>query len=451
MTAIRPLTAQDEANSDASFIAAVREQARPLTGDATDFDPIAGLYQHASFVLIGEASHGTHEFYETRARLTKRLIEENGFNGVLVEADWPDAYRINRFVRLSSDENSAEHVLSGFDKFPEWMWRNTNVKDFISWLREHNEGQSDNATRTGFYGMDLYSLFRSRDAVLSYLAEVDPSEAERAAERYAPFNDLGGDPQRYGYAVAIGSMASAAELVEEQLAQVRRVTDAFIHSQDPVVAEAAFNALQNALVVKNAEEYYREMYDGRVNTWNLRDRHMADTLDALAEHLRSRDGYARIAVWAHNSHIGDARATDSSLRGEWNLGQLVRERHPDDSALVGFSTYTGTVIASSNWGEPAVIKDVRPGMSGSFELAFHEAGIPAFVLPLREPAVAEQLRGPRLQRAIGVIYLPETERQSHYFRASIADQFDAVIHIDETRALDPLPSEESGTETSVAA
>jgi erythromycin esterase-like protein len=416
-------------------VQAVRTAARPFSSEA-DLQPIVDMARSASFVLIGEASHGTHEFYATRAALTRQLIEQLGFNGVLIEGDWPDAYRVNQFVRGSGSDRTAEQALSSFDKFPEWMWRNTDVRDFASWMRERNRGA---AVRAGFYGMDVYSLFRSKEEVLAYLRNVEPAEAERAAQRYAAFNNSGNDPQSYGLAVATGRVQSARDAVREQFEAVQRITRRLYDSRDRRLADAAFNAEQNARVVMNSEEYFREMYNPSVNGWNLRDRHMADTLDALAEHLRRRDGYARIAVWAHNSHVGDARATDSAARGEWNIGQLTRERHAGDTLLVGFTTHTGTVMATTNWGDPGVVKQVQPSLSGSIERLFHDTGIPSFVLPLRDQPVAAQLRQPMLERAIGVIYLPQTERQSHYFNASVGQQFDALIHFDQTTAVQMIP------------
>jgi erythromycin esterase-like protein len=324
------------------------------------------------------------------------------------------------------------------------MWRNTEVRDFANWLREHNAQAS---TAAGFYGMDLYSLFRSRDAVLAYLDQVDPNEAERARERYAAFNSVGDDPQNYGALVARGRLAPATAAVREQFERVKQITSIHRTSADPAVAEAAFNAEQNARLVMNAEEYYREMYNYWSNTWNLRDRHMADTVDALAQRLRERDGYAKIAIWAHNSHLGDARATDSAFRGEWNVGQLIRERHPGESFHIGFSTHSGTVMATTNWGDPGVVKQVRPSLQGSYERLFHDTGVPTFLLPLSDP----QFKQPMLQRAIGVQYLPETERQSHYFGARLGDQFDMMIHIDQTTALQPLPQQELVSEQQSAA
>lgn len=421
------------AAAEGTFLEAVRSNAIPIGGEPADLHPIAALTQNASYALLGEASHGTHEFYSMRAAITRMLIQEQGFNAVLVEADWPDAYRVNDFVRAHiEDQQSAEQALAGFDKFPQWMWGNTDLRDFATWLREHNAGA---ATQTGFYGMDVYSLIRSRDAVLTFLDQVDTAAAQRARERYAPFEQLAGDPQMYGYLVDSRRIAPAADAVREQFDETKRIASNYRNSTERAIADAAFNAEQNARVVRNAEEYYREMYNPYVNTWNLRDRHMADTLDALAEYLREREGSARIVVWAHNSHIGDANATDSAYRGEWNIGQLVRERHPNESVHIGFTTYTGTVMASTNWGEPGVVKQVRPALPGSYESVFHETGIPAFLLPLQN----DQFKATTmLERAIGVQYLPETERQSHYFEARIGDQFDAVIHVDVTSAAQPL-------------
>ena len=431
---LQPLSKAASTNRN-SVADAVRGNAIPLTGEPGDFHTISALSPNASYVLLGEASHGTHEFYATRAAITRMLIEERGFNAVLVEADWPDAYRVNRFVRNPGDDDTAEQALAVFERFPRWMWANTDVRDFANWLREYNASAS---TPAGFYGMDLYSLFRSRDAVLAYLDQVDPDEAGRARERYAPFNQVGDDPQNYGYLVAYGWTGPATSAVREQFEQVKRITSIHRTSEDVHVADAAFNAEQNARLVMNAEEYYREMYNPRVNTWNLRDRHMADTLDALAQRLRERDGYARIAVWAHNSHLGDARATDSAYRGEWNVGQLVRERHPGESFHIGFTTNTGTVMATTNWGDPGVVKQVRPALEGSYERVFHNSRMPAFLLPLQDGRFKE----PMLERAIGVQYLPETERQSHYFGARLGDQFDAVIHFDQTTAVEPLAAPE---------
>lgn len=421
----------------ASMVQAVRDHAIAITGEATDYATILNGARSADFVLLGEASHGTHEFYETRAKLTRRLIEEQGFNGVIVEANWPEAYRVNQYVLGVGADETAEQSLSSFDEYPQWMWRNTAVRDFVEWLRGWNLARPEGATRTRFHGMDLYSLYGSRDAVIEYAAGLGEDEANKARDRYAALGRSDEDPQVYARSAAFGGR-SAAGGAKDQFEHLTDATAVVRESSDANAAEAAFNALQNARVVKNGEEYYRQMYDGRVNTWNLRDRHMVDTIDAVAEHLRRRDGYARIVIWAHNSHLGDARATESKRRGEWNVGQLVRERHPEKSLLVGFSTSTGTVMASSDWGGEGVVKQVRKPLPGSYERVFHESGVPAFVLPLHAEGIEKQFEKRLLERAIGVIYRPDTERWSHYFEAEMSKQFDVVIHFEETRAVEPL-------------
>ncbi|HST87771.1 MAG TPA: erythromycin esterase family protein [Ktedonobacterales bacterium] len=422
---------------------AVGQASIPLHGVTSDFDPLLDLISDARYVLIGEASHGTHEFYATRALLTQRLIAECGFTAVCAEADWPDTYRVNRYVRGIGDGASANEALGGFARFPTWMWRNTVVLDFARWLRAHNDAlPPDQAARkAGFYGLDLYSLYTSIAAVVAYLDQVDPDAAARARERYACFEQFGTDAQTYGLLTGYSQGETCEQDAIQQLVELQRKAPDYAKRDGILAEDEYFFAERNATVVKNAEEYYRAMYHGRVNTWNLRDTHMADTLDALVAHLdRVYAGPSKVVVWAHNSHLGDARATEMGRGGEVNLGQLVRQRHDDAARLIGFSTYTGTVTAADNWDEPPQRKRVRPGMAGSYEALFHAAGFPNFLLPLRERANAaiSQLREPRLERAIGVIYRPETERYSHYFYCDLPTQFDAVIHFDETRALEPL-------------
>ncbi len=412
--------------------------AHPLRGAAQDFDPLIELAEDARIVLIGEATHGTHEFYRQRAQLTKRLILEKGFVAVAAEADWPDAYRVNRYVRGIGHDSEAEESLRGFKRFPAWMWRNADVLDFVGWLREHND-ELDASEKVGFYGLDLYSLHASIEAVLQYLEKTDPEAAKRARYRYACFEHFGEDPQAYGYAASFGLSPNCEREVIEQLLEMRDRRRDLLKRDGLAVEDELFEAEQNARVVKNAEEYYRAMFLGRVSSWNLRDTHMADTLDALLAHLDPRVGKAKVVVWAHNSHVGDARATQMGEAGELNIGQLARERHPGEARLIGFSTYHGTVTAASDWGGPAERKRIRPALPGSYEELFHQAGTPAFLLVLRDLGeAAGALREPRLQRAIGVIYLPETERASHYFHARLPEQFDAILHIDKTRALEPL-------------
>jgi erythromycin esterase-like protein/predicted phosphoribosyltransferase len=401
------------------------------------------LIGDARIVLIGESSHGTHEFYEARAAITRWLIEEKGFCAVAAEADWPDAYRVNRYVRGLGEDESADKALSGFERFPAWMWRNTVVRDFVDWLRMRNLRHESNGQRqAGFYGLDLYSLHRSMQEVITYLDKVDPKAAARARARYACFDHTSADDgQAYGFSAAFGAGPSCENQAIEQLVDFQRNALAYARRDGLLAEDEVFYAQQNAQTVRNAEVYYRAMFSGRVTSWNLRDKHMAQTLEALVKHLdRHHDvPSARIVVWAHNSHVGDARATEVWADGQLTLGQLVRQKYGDESRLIGFSTYSGTVTAASEWGGIAERKAVRPALNGSIEELLHETGKSAFLVSaVINPEAADPLSAARLGRAIGVIYRPETERQSHYFHVRPADQFDAMIHIDRTRALEPL-------------
>ena len=413
--------------------------ARPLVGSTTDVDPLLALIGDARYVLIGEASHGTHEFYRIRAEMTKRLIREKGFTGVAVEADWPDAYRVNRFVRGASDDADAEAALAGFKRFPQWMWRNADVLDFIGWLRAYNDGRAASQAKVGFYGLDLYSMHASMAAVLDYLDKVDPDAARRARDRYACFDHFGEDPQAYGYAATAGLAESCEREVVAQLAELRGAAADYIRRDGSLPADALFFAEQNAMLVRNAERYYRAMFGARALSWNVRDTHMVETLESLTHFLARGGAPPKLVVWAHNSHLGDARATQMGRQGEHNVGQLVRARHGADAVLIGFTTYTGTVTAANDWGGHAERKVVRPALPGSYEALFHDARDGNFLLDLRtDGELRTALSTPRLERAIGVIYRPETERQSHYFLAQLPSQFDAVLHYDVTRAVEPL-------------
>ncbi len=401
---------------------------------------LSELIGDARIVLIGESSHGTQEFYRARAEITKWLIDEKGFCAVAAEADWPDAYRVNRYVRGQGTDTTAEEALRGFERFPSWMWRNTAVRDFVEWLRTNNQrGRSQHRRQAGFYGLDLYSLHRSMHEVVSYLEKIDPVAAGRARARYACFDHASADDgQAYGFRAAFGAGLSCEKEAIDQLVDIQRNALRYARRDGLLSEDELFYAEQNAQLVRDAEEYYRAMFSGRVTSWNLRDRHMAQTLHALLAHLdRHPDGTpGRIVVWAHNSHVGDARATEVSADGQLTLGQLVRERYRGDCRLIGFSTYSGTVTAASEWGGVAERKVVRPALAGSIEELFHETGNPAFIVS--SDAAGAALDVVRLGRAIGVIYLPETERQSHYFHVRPADQFDAMIHIENTQALEPL-------------
>jgi erythromycin esterase-like protein len=421
---------------DEELFRAARSFAVPLSKDPQSYDPLLELVGDKRFVLLGEASHGTHEFYRERAEITKRLIIERGFNAVAVEADWPDAYRINRYTRGKTEDATAMDSLEDFKRFPTWMWRNADVLDFIGWLRAHN---SEREVQTGFYGLDLYSLHSSMAAVLRYLDKVDPEAAKEARLRYACFDTSRGDPQSYGLSASQSHAFSCKGEVLQQLLDLQSKRAEYLGKHRNDGSDEYFFAEQNARLAINAEEYYRTMYEGRVSSWNLRDEHMAETLEALVRHLQQRDGHAKVVVWAHNSHLGDARATQLGERGELNLGQLVREEHARESLNIGFSTYSGTVTAAADWDGPAEFKRVRPGMEGSYETILHQVDHPRFMLLFQgNRDLYQTFTQPRLERAIGVIYRPDTERYSHYFNAWLSRQFDVMIHFDQTRAVEPL-------------
>ena len=414
------------------------EACHVITGEGADYDALLELIGDRRFVLIGEASHGTHEFYRERARITRRLIDECGFTAVAVEADWPDAYRVNRYVMGLSQDGDADAALSDFRRFPAWMWRNRDIEAFVQWLRARNDAHVDPATKVRFFGLDLYSLRASMEAVVDYLEQVDPVEAGRARQRYSCFDQVGGEGQAYGYGLATARAIPCENEVVTQLVELRRRAEVYLRRDGWIADDEFFFAEQNARLVRNAEEYYQQMYRAEVSSWNLRDRHMAGTLDALVEHLDHQVPRAKIVVWEHNSHVGDARATEMGERGELNVGQLARQRYGRQCVLVGFTTFDGTVTAATDWGGPAERMRVRPARADSHEEFLHGSGLSRFWLDMSTVAVHDVLAVPRLERAIGVIYRPQTERQSHYFDARLADQFDVVIHVDHTRALEPL-------------
>src|SRR4051812_15374974 len=364
-------------------IEAIRDAASPLSGDARDYDSLLEMAGDAQFVLLGEASHGTHEFYRERARITQRLIEEKDFCGVIVEADWPDAYRVNRFVRGLGEDVEAIDALAGFKRFPTWMWRNADVLNFVGWLRERNDTKRRYEEKAGFYGMDLYSLYSSIEAVLGYLGKIDPEAAERARRRYACFEHFGEDSEAYGYSASSGIIEPCEEEAIRELIELQQRAFEYSHRDGRIAEEEYFFAEQNARLVKNAEQYYRSMFRGRVSSWNLRDRHMVESIESLAAHLeKGNKSPARLVVWAHNSHLGDARATEMGRGGELNVGQLLRERHK--ALLVGFTTYEGTVSAAWDWDCPVERKKVRRAISGSYEQLLHQVPAPKFMLNLRD-------------------------------------------------------------------
>ena len=412
----------------------LRDHVHPLSGDPSEWNDLIDYIGEADVVLIGEASHGTAEFYRYRVHLTKRLIAEKGFAAVAVEADWPDAYRVHRYVSGTSRDVTSQQALGDFIRFPRWMWRNTEVVGFVGWLHAHNASLPPSAPRVGFYGLDLYSLHASIEAVLRFLDATDKEAAARARERYACFDHVGHASEARTARFSLPHQCE--EEAVAQLMDLRRLAMKESAADGPA-ADELFYAEQNARLIKNAERYYRAMLRS-TESWNLRDRHMVETLDSLTSHLAQQGIRPKLVLWAHNSHLGDARATQMGEAGEINVGQLVRERYGAKSRLVGFSTYDGTVTAASEWDGDAACRTVRPALPDSYEALFHEVGMPSFFLTAQDRSVMEMLQPARLERAIGVIYRPDTERVSHYFRARLPAQFDAVLHLDRTHAVTPL-------------
>ncbi len=411
--------------------------------EAADLGPLLERIGEARVVLLGESTHGTSEFYRLRARITRELVRKKGATVVAVEADWPDAAQVDRWVRGGPPLVSARPA---FARFPTWMWGNAEVRDFARWMRAHNAGVPDPARRVGFHGLDLYSLYASIESVVRYLDRVDPEAARIARLRYGCLTPWEHDPALYGRAALMRTHSTCErEVVETLVGLLKRRLE--LEARD---GESFFDAVQNARIVAEAERYYRVMYYGARESWNLRDRHMFGTLEAV---LAYRGPGARAVVWAHNSHVGNAAATEMTMRGELNIGQLARERWGDAAYLVGFGTDHGTVAAASDWDGPMEVKPVRPSHPESYERLCHDSGVRSFLLPLRDPrpaAAREELAAPRLERAIGVIYRPETELQSHYFQAVLPWQFDEWIWFDETRAVTALaaaPVEEGEPET----
>ncbi|MEN6541813.1 protein-L-isoaspartate(D-aspartate) O-methyltransferase [Parvibaculum sp.] len=401
--------------------------------DSVDLEPLMQRIGDARIVLIGEASHGTSEFYRLRERITRALIAWKGFSFVSIEGDWPDAARIDHYVRHLE---YAPSEWTAFARFPTWMWRNREVGAFVDWLREYN-GEQEAARRVAFYGLDLYSLYNSIRAVLDYLDDVDPEAARIARLRYGCLTPWQSDPATYGRAALSGSYRSCEEHVAHMLSDLMEKRHAYARHD----GERFLDAVQNAKLVAGAEQYYRIMYYGSRASWNLRDTHMFETLKTLLDH---HGPASKAIVWAHNSHIGNAAATEMGMRGEINIGQLCRDAFGDQAYSIGFGTDHGTVAAATDWDGEMEVKHVRPALAGSYERLCHESGAARFLLPLRG-ADADLIAGlmkPRLERAIGVIYRPQTELQSHYFEATLPRQFDEYVWFDETKAVTPLTTAE---------
>jgi protein-L-isoaspartate(D-aspartate) O-methyltransferase len=408
--------------------------AEPLPAlDDPAFGALFDRFGSARVVLLGEASHGTSEYYRARAAISRRLIEEHGFNIVAVEADWPDAASIDRYVRHRSPRQGEE---AAFQRFPTWMWRNREVDDFIRWMRRYNEAR-EAAEPVGFYGLDLYNLGASIRAVIDYLDERDPDAARIARQRYGCLQPWSRDPAAYGRMAITEGYGRCENGVVQMLLDLHR------NRAELADGDEWLDAASNARLVKNAEQYYRVMYYGSAESWNLRDTHMFETLCQL---LEAKGPDSKVIVWAHNSHIGNAAHTEmGQLREELNIGHLVKERFGEQSRLIGFGTHQGSVAAADDWDEPMQVMRVRPSLPESYERMCHDSGVPRFLLDLREGvngAAAEALLQPRLERFIGVIYRPDTERWSHYSECVLPRQYDAWVWFDETEAVTPLPGEQ---------
>ena len=409
--------------------------------DSADIDSLIGRIGSARLVLIGEASHGTSEFYRMRQRVTRELIDRHGFSFVAAEADWPDAAAVDAYVRRGPAVSEPARQI--FARFPTWMWRNLEVLEFVEWLRARNDdARADGRAAVGFYGLDLYSLYESISAVLQYLDEVDPNTANIARQRYGCLSPFESDPTSYGLAALSQRYEECEPEVLAMLDDLRRRKGEYTTAD----GERFLDAEQNARVAVNAERYYRAMYYGGAESWNLRDQHMFETLESL---LAFHGPEAKGIVWAHNSHVGDASQTEFAVRGEWNIGQLVRERFGDGARSIGFGTHAGEVAAAHGWGEPVEVMQVRPSHERSHERLCHDSGVGAFVLPLGADGDADggsglhdELSTPRLERAIGVVYRPDTELASHYFQARVARQFDEYIWFDRSSAVTPLAGSE---------
>jgi erythromycin esterase-like protein len=433
---MKSLLRQKQKSQGDDVVAALRDvaEALPSPEHVEAFGEFFARYGDATLVLLGEASHGTSEFYRARAAITRQLVQNYGFNIVAVEADWPDATRVDHYVRHRLPEPNAAKA---FDRFPSWMWRNSEVLEFVNWLRGENTHRATKE-RVEFRGLDIYSLRTSIAAVLHYLDRVDHAAAREARRRYGCLTPWQSDPARYGHHAVMGGetcekevRAQLVTLLERRLDYAERDGDSF------------FNAAQNARIVRAAEQYYRIMYEGSRESWNLRDRHMFDTLQAL---LRHRGPDAKAVVWAHNSHIGNAAATSMGWEGEFNIGELCRTAYGNDLVSIGFGTDRGTVAAASDWDSPMELKTVRPAREDSFEHLFHRTGLSRSLTDWRAThrgELREILLEPRLERAIGVVYRPETELLSHYFRAVLSEQFDAYVWFDTTKAITPLLNEPS--------
>ena len=432
--------------ANAALALAIKDIAHPLSGAITDYDHLLRKIGNARIVLLGEDTHGTHEFYVERARITQRLIAEQGFAGVFIEGDWSEAAGVDPFLIGPDHDGDANQILRTFDRFPRWMWRNTAFRDFLVWLRRFNLERDAGTHPVTIRGLDLYEILPSVNAVIGYLARANPDAAARARERYSCLDPAAASRPEGRAAEAKWSGVGCGQRAQDQLTELASGT--FLNS--PAVVDMAdggyLHALQSARVVRNAEEYFRLAEVNPEAAWNLRDNHMASSVDLLLTHLDAATGArSRLVIWAHNAHVGDARATARGDAGGLTLGQVLRERYPDNATIVGFTTATGTVRAATDWGGPDRRKRLRPPVIGSHAALFNATGLPRFYLILDEsPSVHAALADSRPQRGVGVRYLPTLEIAGHYYRARLSAQFDAVVHIDRTTALLPLRKKPPG-------
>ncbi len=414
--------------AERELIEAVKRAGKPLRDDG-DLDPLLERIGEARVVLLGEASHGTHEYYTWRDRISRRLIEEKGFDFIAVEGDWPDCYLVNRWIKHHDGGGGARDMLHAFERWPTWMWANHEVAGLAGWLRAHNESLADD-DRVGFYGLDVYSLWDSMDVVTRYLEKVDPEAARRARGAYGCFDPYEEDVQDYAMATMLVPTSCEEEVV-------RTLID--LRSKGPDYAEegreAFFNAEQNALVARNAERYYRAMIRGGAQSWNVRDTHMIETLERLLQHHGPQ---SKAIVWEHNTHVGDARATDMARVGMVNVGSLARERWGGDVVIAGFSSHRGSVIAGSEWGAPMQRMRVPEAREGSWEHLFHQAGAEDRLLMMDEIDDVPAALDARGHRAIGVVYHPEREARGNYVPSVLPFRYDAMLYIDHSHALHPL-------------
>lgn len=428
-------SAQSAASDDRQTIALIRAAARPLTGSPADLDPLVSAGSGATRILLGESTHGTHEYYAHRAQLTLRLIRETGVNAIAIEGDWTPTQRVNLYVRGLGTDRSADQALRGYTRFPFWMWPNRPFRDFVEQLRALNLTRSAEQ-RVGLYGMDVYDLYEAADQVQAYLKANAPAGLRTARSNYRCFASYNRNTHSYG--VAAGSPArSCREEAAAVLTQVR----ALPAPATAAAAEAHFNAIRSAESVAAAEEYFRSTYAG-ANSWNIRDQRMARTVEEIAAHVQRMSGRpGKVVMWSHNTHSGDARATSASREGELNIGQLMKQQHGPRAFSVGYFSYTGTVFAASEWDQPGRIFQMREALPGSYSHLFHQTGVPAFLLLMPQGSpVARALGTARLERAIGVVYVPSRERQAHYFDAALSEQFDAAVYYDRSSAVQPLPA-----------